>query len=178
MHKLWKFDTRPSLQNGGDQLREYETTFVIDSLIKNEEVENIIDKTEKFITNNGGEILNVERWGKKRLAYELKKRQYGYYVLILYKAPAHLNKLLEREYMLDENILRYLIVVITPQHKKSVLKKKIVKKESEKKPSGSGKKIEAIARVDEKQVPEETPEIGTESELSESVATEEALKEE
>ncbi|MBN1352276.1 30S ribosomal protein S6 [candidate division KSB1 bacterium] len=99
-------------------MKEYETTFVIDSLIKNEEVENLILKVEKFITNNGGEVLNTDRWGKKRLAYEIRKRQYGYYVKIEFKAPPHLNKNLEREYKLDENILRYLIVVLDRQEEK------------------------------------------------------------
>lgn len=118
-------------------MKKYETTFVIDSLIKSEEVESIISKVEKFITNNGGEILNVDRWGKKRLAYEIKKRQYGYYVLIDYKAPEHLNKNLEREYKLDENILRHLIVAINPRVEKQAASKKTEQSAIEKKVTAS-----------------------------------------
>lgn len=93
-------------------MKKYETTFIMDSLIKNEEIEGIITKIEKFISNNGGQIEAVERWGKKRLAYEIKKRQYGYYVHIIFDAPNKLNRLLEREYQLDENIIRYLTVLV------------------------------------------------------------------
>jgi len=93
-------------------LKKYETTFIMDSLIKNEEIEGSITKIEKFISNNGGQIEAIERWGKKRLAYEIKKRQYGYYVHIIFDAPNKLNRLLDREYQLDENIIRYLTVLV------------------------------------------------------------------
>ncbi|MCI0512269.1 30S ribosomal protein S6 [candidate division KSB1 bacterium] len=96
-------------------MKAYETVFIIDSLIKNEEIEGIISKIEKFITNNGGQIETIERWGKKRLNYEIKKRQYGFYVLIKYQAANKLNRLLEREYQLDENILRYLVIYLDPK---------------------------------------------------------------
>ncbi len=97
-------------------MRTYETTFIVDSLIRPEETEEIINKIEKFISNNGGQIKKIDRWGKKRLAYEIKKRQYGYYVIIRYGAPPKLNRLLEKEYQLDENILRYLTIVLDPRY--------------------------------------------------------------
>jgi small subunit ribosomal protein S6 len=97
-------------------LRTYETTFIVDSLIRPEETEAIVNKIEKFISNNGGEIKKTDRLGKKRLAYEIKKRQYGYYVIIRYGAPPKLNRLLEKEYQLDENILRYLTIVLDPRY--------------------------------------------------------------
>ena len=88
-------------------MRKYETIFVIDSLLKTEEIENIITKYEKFISANGGKIDVVERWGKKRLAYEIKKRQYGYYVYIRLDGPPTMIKQLDREYRLNESLLRY-----------------------------------------------------------------------
>ncbi len=97
-------------------MRTYETTFIVDSLIRPEETEEIVNKIEKFISNNGGQIKKTDRWGKKRLAYEIKKRQYGYYVVIRYGAPPKLNRLLEKEYQLDENILRYLTIVLDPRY--------------------------------------------------------------
>jgi small subunit ribosomal protein S6 len=81
---------------------------VIDSLLKAEETDNTIEKIERTIKNNGGKIEATDRWGKKRLAYEIKKRQYGYYVEIIFKSVGDIIKIIEREYGLDENILRYL----------------------------------------------------------------------
>jgi small subunit ribosomal protein S6 len=92
---------------GGTILRKYETVLVIDSLLKAEEIENIIKKYERFISANGGEIENLDRWGKKRLAYEIKKRQYGYYVLFRFNGPPIMIKQLEREFRLNEALLRY-----------------------------------------------------------------------
>lgn len=158
-------------------MQEYETTFVIDSLIKNEEVEHIIDKTEKFILNNGGEIINIDRWGKKRLAYELKKRQYGYYVQIHYKAPGHLNKILEREYMLDENILRYLTVMISSRTQKSTLVKKSEAKQPEDDVFDQDTEYEELDDFEESQL-SDTPDPNSELNTPETSATEEIKKEE
>ncbi len=91
-------------------METYQTIVVIDSLLKIEEIDAIIEKILRIINNNGGKVMNVDRWEKKRLAYEIKKRQYGYYVEIDFEAPGNLVKILERDYRLDENILRYLTV--------------------------------------------------------------------
>lgn len=93
-------------------MRHYETTFVIDSLLKAEEIDAIIGKYERFITTNGGEILRIDRWGKRRLAFEIKKRQYGFYVYVRFMGPSNIPKLIEREYRLNENVLRYLTLVL------------------------------------------------------------------
>lgn len=91
-------------------MKTYESVVVIDSLLKSEEIDGIIEKFERIINNNGGIIKEIDRWGKKRLAYEVKKRQYGYYVDIVFEAPANLINILEKEFGLDENVLRYLTV--------------------------------------------------------------------
>jgi len=96
-------------------LRTYQTIIVIDSLLKSEEIDVIIEKVLRIINNNGGKVVNVDRWEKKRLAYEIKKRQYGYYVEINFQAPNNLIKILDQDYRLDENILRYLTIRLDKQ---------------------------------------------------------------
>lgn len=93
-------------------LKTYQTIVVIDSLLKSEEIDAIIEKILRIINNNGGKVINVDRWEKKRLAYVIKKRQYGYYVEINFEASGDLVKILERDYRLDENILRYLTITL------------------------------------------------------------------
>jgi small subunit ribosomal protein S6 len=93
-------------------LRTYQTVIVIDSFLKSEEIDAIIEKVLRIINNNGGKVVTVDRWEKKRLAYEIKRRQYGYYVEIIFEAPGNLVNILEREYRLDEKILRYLTIVL------------------------------------------------------------------
>jgi small subunit ribosomal protein S6 len=118
-------------------LGTYSTIIVIDSLLKTEEIESTIEKVQRSITNNGGEIMEIDRWGKKRLAYEIKKRQYGYYVEIVFKASGDLIKVIEREYSLDENVLRSLTTMIDSKawefrnKKTKKADKEVVKKEND-----------------------------------------------
>jgi small subunit ribosomal protein S6 len=102
-------------------IREYETTFIVDSLLPEEQINATIDKIKDFIEKNGGKIGQIDRWGKRRLAYEIAKKQYGYYVYIRFQYEGDLIKELEREYKLDDSIIRYLTVLIP----KIVLKKEV-----------------------------------------------------
>jgi len=100
-------------------LRLYETTLVIDSALKADEVRNQNDKIVNFISNHGGNIVKVEDWGKRRLAYEIKKKQYGFYSNVRFSGPEALPLLLEREYRLNESVLRHLTVKVDPLVTKS-----------------------------------------------------------
>lgn len=96
-------------------MSKYETTFAIDSLQKSENMQNILKKVQNFIKNNGGEIGEVEDWGKKRLAYEINRKQYGNYYQIHFEGPSSLPGLLEREYRLEEGVLRFLTTISDPK---------------------------------------------------------------
>lgn len=91
-------------------MRTYETIIVIDSLLKPEEIDSIITKYERFISANGGKVESLDRWGKRRLAYEINKRQYGFYVLIRFQGPSAMIKQLDREYRLNESLLRTKVI--------------------------------------------------------------------
>lgn len=88
----------------------YETTVVIDSMLKPDDIKNLRERISNFISNNGGEIVKSEEWGKRRMAYEIKKKQYGFYFHIRFSAPPAFLQLLEKEYRLNESILRHLTV--------------------------------------------------------------------
>ena len=93
-------------------LRQYETTFIIDAYLSNEQIEEKIQHYTKLIEENEGKIINVDRWGKRRLAYEIAKKQYGYYVYIRFEAPGTIVEIIERDYKLDDEIIRYLTVLV------------------------------------------------------------------
>jgi len=88
----------------------YETTILVDSMLKPDDVKGLRDRIANFISNNGGEIVKVDDWGKRRLAYEIKKKQYAFYIHMRFNAPAGVLVLLEKEYRLNESILRYLTI--------------------------------------------------------------------
>ena len=95
--------------------RQYETTIVIDSFLKGDEIKDFVTKLQNFIKNNGGRVDSLEEWGKKRLAYEINRKQYANYIYILFTGPSTLPELLEREYRLEESVIRYLTVIADPR---------------------------------------------------------------
>jgi len=101
--------------------RQYETTFVIDAHLPSEQVDTTITKYTQFIEKNKGKVELIDRWGKRRLAYEIAKKQYGYYVYVRFEADGSFVREFERELKLDDSILRYLTVLVP----KLVEKKKI-----------------------------------------------------
>ncbi len=88
----------------------YESAVIINAALDDDQIEQIISRIRESIVNNGGEIREVEKWGRKRLAYVVKKSKIGYYVFFRFNSPSNIISKLERSYSLDEQILRYLTI--------------------------------------------------------------------
>ena len=99
--------------------KRYESTFLLSSNIQEEPLVAIIKKFEDTITKNDGKILSTERWGIRRLAYEIRKHTSAHYISIHYTAPPTTNAKLERTYQLDEDILRWLTLEMPDENHQS-----------------------------------------------------------
>ena len=88
----------------------YESAVILNAALDDEQIESIISRIKDFITNNGGDIREIENWGRKRLAYMINKSKIGYYAIFRFNAPTNIISKLERNYTLDEHILRYLTI--------------------------------------------------------------------
>lgn len=109
-------------------MKTYETIAVIDAHQSEETIEGLINKIKKIITDNGGNIIDVNRWGKRRLAYEIKKKQHGYYVYFLYEIDkSEFTKVLEHNFRISEKMLRYLTLRLD----KKAIELKVKKKNEE-----------------------------------------------
>lgn len=86
----------------------YEFTYIINAGISDEQIKQLVQRVNKFVEENGGEILEVEEWGTRRLAYPINKKRNGYYVNMYFRAPGALIARLERALEIDDNMLRYL----------------------------------------------------------------------
>jgi small subunit ribosomal protein S6 len=95
--------------------RVYESAVLINAALDDETIKNLISRIKETITNNGGEILEIEDWGRKRLAYQVKKSKIGYYAIFRFNSHPDLVPKLERNYQLDENILRYLTITLSKE---------------------------------------------------------------
>ncbi len=107
----------------------YETIFILDSLLTPEEIDKTVDRIKEVIESNNGKLLTIDKWGKRRLAYEIQKKQYGFYVAIEFEAEGNLPLVLQNEYNFNDKILRYLTYRYTKNkikaHQKEQEKKKI-----------------------------------------------------
>ena len=89
-------------------MRRYESVWVVNGDLPDEEVKATIDKFSRIITTQEGTLVGMEEWGRKKLAYKIKGTTRGYYVLVDYAGTPATVKELERNYRIDDRIIRYL----------------------------------------------------------------------
>jgi small subunit ribosomal protein S6 len=88
----------------------YENVVILDAAISDEEAETAISKIKDVITGQGGEVLKVDVWGRRKLAYEIKKQKKGLYVLLVYKTPSATVRKLEEFYKVYDAVLKYMVL--------------------------------------------------------------------
>ena len=92
-------------------MREYEFTFVVQPEISDEGVQAISQRFEGILAQHASEKLFYEDWGRRRLAYEIKKFQKGHYQVLHFLSDGKVVPELERSARLDDSILRFLTVL-------------------------------------------------------------------
>ena len=95
--------------------RTYECVLVLDPSLDADRTTEQLKKFQEQILGHRGEIRRWDRWGKKRLAYEIQRKQYGYYAVVTFDGEATVVKSLDRYVRLNQYILRHLIVVLDPR---------------------------------------------------------------
>ncbi len=92
------------------ELHDYELVVIISPEVVDEAVESVIGRISQFITESTGSVSTIERWGKKRLAYPIKRFTEGNYVLAQFKLKPKLSKELEASLQISEEVLRHLLI--------------------------------------------------------------------
>jgi small subunit ribosomal protein S6 len=93
---------------------KYETTFILEPGLDEGKIGEEIERVSQWVKDLGGEVLEVQRWGKKRLAYEIGRKRDGVYTLLLYQGPGAMVKEIERRLRLNESVMRVLTVMHVP----------------------------------------------------------------
>ncbi len=88
-------------------MRPYETIFILDPDLEETQTQSAIEKAKGIITQNNGEILKVEDWGKRKLAYQVKKKAKGHYILVHFKGSSTLVSELERNFRVMDTVIKF-----------------------------------------------------------------------
>ena len=96
-------------------MRDYELVMIISPEVEEEEMLATIEKVNEFVTSKGGEVTEVEQWGRRKLAYHINRFREGNYVLDRFKLDQGLTAELEANLQISEKVLRHLLVRLEEQ---------------------------------------------------------------
>ena len=91
-------------------MNKYELAVVVNAKIEDEARAAVIEKVQAYITRFGGQVSDVDEWGKRRLAYEIQKMREGYYYFIHFEAEATAPAEIESRLRIMDNVIRFLCV--------------------------------------------------------------------
>lgn len=91
-------------------VRPYEALYIVDPDLSDEDITSITDRYKSVVEEQGGEVEGINRWEKRRLAYEVKDRVEGIYVLMTFKGEHKVEMELDRLMRIADDVLRHLIV--------------------------------------------------------------------
>lgn len=95
---------------GGAKMNTYELALVLNGKLEEEAKTEAFEKVKGYIEKFGGNVVNVDDWGKRKLAYEIQKMRDGFYYFITFEATSEVPGEVEKRIRIMESILRFLIV--------------------------------------------------------------------
>ena len=103
--------------------RTYEILFIADPNLGEPEVDTLAAQVQGFVEKDGGRLQKMEKWGKKRLAYDVRRHREGYYVLLVVEGSGTMVKEVERRIKVTDGIIRYLSVRVDEELRKAERRK-------------------------------------------------------
>lgn len=91
-------------------MNKYELALVVSAKIEDDARAAVVDKAKEYITCAGGTVTEVEEWGKKKLAYEIRHMSEGFYYFIQFDAASEVPAAVEQDVRIMDNVLRFLCV--------------------------------------------------------------------
>lgn len=92
--------------------KNYETVFILTPVLSDVQTKDTVDKFINLLKEEGADIINVENWGLKKLAYPIEKKSTGFYVMIEFLSEPTLIKKFEVELRREEKVMRFLTTVL------------------------------------------------------------------
>gem|GEM_PF-197411 len=98
-----------------ERIRKWETLFIIHPE-RVDEKEAVLEKFRQIVQSKAGDVLKIDEWGMRKLAYPIEKKKQGYYVLAEFYGRADLPQELENFFRIDERVIRYIIVKLEDRY--------------------------------------------------------------
>ncbi|MFN6113707.1 MAG: 30S ribosomal protein S6 [Bacteroidota bacterium] len=95
--------------------RLYEATYIVNAVLEDNDVEAVIARTTAFLEEHGSTIVELNKMGRRRLAYPINKKFNGYYVYAAFESAPSTLPLLEKFFFLDDQVIRHITVQLDPK---------------------------------------------------------------
>lgn len=151
-------------------MRRYETFVIIDPDISDEQRSPIIERATDLISQENGLTVKVDEWGKRKLAYEIKKKPRGYYVLLDFCGNASIVDEMERFFRIDDRVMKYMTVLLDRDVDMEQIKEDLDRAQAEREAS-----VAAETKSDDEQAAPEGETVADESSI-EAVESETEVK--
>ncbi|MCE2934659.1 MAG: 30S ribosomal protein S6 [Cyclobacteriaceae bacterium] len=93
-------------------MKQYETVFILNPVLSEDQTKDTVDKFVKVLKKAKADVINIERWGLRKLAYPIQKKSTGFYNLIEFSAAPETIGTLETEFRRDESVMRFLTTAL------------------------------------------------------------------
>ena len=128
-------------------MRRYETIFIIDPDLSDEERNPVVERLQEIIIQHEGFLVITDEWGSKKLAYEVKKKIRGYYIRIDYCGTGKLVNEIERFFRIDDRVMKYMTVLLERKVDVERIKEEKAKSELEEDLHAENDKLEATQNL-------------------------------
>ena len=91
-------------------MRDYELVLIISPNVAEEDIPKTVDRVTEFVTAHGGTVKGVDHWGRRKLAYHIKRFAEGHYVVAQFEVDPQVTDELESNLRISEEVLRHLLV--------------------------------------------------------------------
>ncbi len=132
-------------------MRQYETGFILSPSLSEEETEQFVKQMADIVVQKKGRMLKQDIWGKRRLAYPIKKNQEGFYVFFVYEGEGDVSLELERRFKQTDSVIRFMTVRQDPRDLVRRKKKRMAEEAAPGRPAEGGN-----AAPDEEKASKET----------------------
>ncbi|HEX7015795.1 MAG TPA: 30S ribosomal protein S6 [Cyclobacteriaceae bacterium] len=93
-------------------MKNYETVFILNPVLSEDQMKDTVDKFVNVLKKTNAEVINLEQWGLRKLAYPIQHKSTGFYIFIEFNADPGAVDTLETEFRRDESVMRFLTTVL------------------------------------------------------------------